>query len=179
MLSSEDITFYRRTGHIDITPYNDDCLQAASYDLHLSPYVSEPFIDTFTDPDTVLWTQPFKFDEDCRGNLTYILEPHAFALMSTVEEVWVSASLAAIVRGKSSRAREGLAIEFAGLVDPGFDGGLTLEVKNNLPFQIVLTGGMPICQITFEELRTPTRRPYGDRGHYQGQRGPTKSWESK
>lgn len=182
MLSSEDIAFYRRTGHISITPYNDDCLQAASYDLTLGCYVQEPVPnhgDEFCDCEDGWYWEKRKFDEDCRGVLTYVLAPNAFVLMSTVEEFYVSPTLAGTVRGKSSRAREGLAVEFAGLVDPGFEGQLTFEVKNNLPFPITLTAGMKIGQITFERLDIPTRRPYGLKGHYQGQRGPTKSWESK
>lgn len=184
-LSNVDIEFFRRTGQLDITPYDDDCLQGASYDLHLACYVREPYWIYQEDRgdelvfDEVGWTEPQKFEEDCRGNLYYVLKPNAFVLLSTVEKVWISPSLGSAVAGKSSRAREGIAVEFAGWVDPGFGGTLTLEVKNNLPFPIKLTAGMRICQVTFELLRTPSTRPYGERGHYQGQNGPTTSWESK
>lgn len=179
-LSDVDIEFYRRTGHLDITPWDDDSLQAASYDLHLGCYVKVPEYDFVCDPDSrwcankVIWVEE-KFEGP---DLTYILEPNAFRLFSTVERVRVSPALASSVAGKSSRAREGIAVEFAGFVDPGFEGQITLEVKNNLPFPITLTAGMPICQIIFEQLRTPTQRPYGKRGHYMGQRGPTQSWTS-
>lgn len=175
-LSNVDIEFFRRTGQLSITPYDDDCLQGASYDLHLGCYVKEPYWDD--NLRGIRWTPPQKFNEDCRGNLTYELEPDAFVLLSTVEEVWISPALGSAVAGKSSRAREGIAVEFAGWIDPGFGGNLTLEVKNNLPFPIKLTAGMRICQVTFEMLRTPSTRPYGDRGHYMGQKGPTTSWES-
>lgn len=175
-LSDVDIEFYRRTGHLDITPWDDDSLQAASYDLHLSPYVQEPYWDH--NLRELCWDS-FKFGEDCRGNLTYELPPNGFALLSTIETITVPPILSATVAGKSSRAREGIQIESAGFVDPGFDGQLTLEVKNMLPYPITLTAGMPIAQVIFDLLRTPARRPYGVRGHYMGQAGPTTSWESK
>lgn len=193
-LSDVDIEFYRRTGHIQIHPWDDDSLQGASYDLHLAPYVAEPFRDFQVDADCqivndkIYWVKS-KFDEEViadpegfdrlSGNLVYTLEPNAFVLMSTIEVVEISNRLSSAVAGKSSRAREGIAVEFAGWIDPGFMGNLTLEVKNNLTFPIEMTAGMPIAQVIFEELRTPARRSYATRGHYQGQSGPTISWESK
>lgn len=181
-LSDVDIEFYRRTGHLDITPWDDDSLQAASYDLHLGCYVRIPDYYTTEIVDgvpvhTTHWRYE-KFEEvPFTGTLYYILKPNEFVLLSTVEIITVSSHISAAVAGKSSKARDGIAVEFAGWVDPGFtDGQITLEVKNNLPFPITLTAGMPICQITFEQLRTPTQRPYSKVGHYNGQRGPTQSW---
>lgn len=177
-LSDADILFFHSTGALGITPWNDDCLQAASYDLHLAPYARTPhyyshrnYNGTIVQP-IITWEYE-KFDEP---DLAYTLAPNGFGLFSTIEKVRVGANLAAAVAGKSSRAREGLAVEFAGWVDPGFEGQITLEIKNNLPFPIKMTAGMPICQIIFEELRTRALRPYGERGHYQLQEGPTASW---
>ena len=179
-LSDVDIEFHRRTGHLDITPWDDDSLQAASYDLHLGCYVKiadfyETEIVDGVPTHKIVWREE-KFEEGHSGQLYYVLRPNDFVLLSTVEEVFVSPTLASAVAGKSSKARDGIAVEFAGWVDPGFRGQITLEVKNNLPFPITLTAGMPICQIIFEQLRAPTQRPYGLKGHYQGQRGPTQSW---
>jgi dCTP deaminase len=178
-LSDADILAFRRLGQLDITPWGDDSLQSASYDLHLGCYVQIPDY-WILGPDgepVVVWRRE-KFEEADDGNLRFTLHPNAFVLLSTVETVRVAPTLASAVAGKSSKARDGIAVEFAGWVDPGFEGQLTLEVKNNLPFPIRLTAGMPICQVIFEELRTKALRPYGERGHYQGQRGPTTSWAS-
>lgn len=195
-LSDVDIEFYRRTGHLNVTPWDDASLQGASYDLHLAPYVAEPFRNYQVNAecqvcvDETYWVKS-KFEEEVvnvdyetgfghlTGELVYILAPNAFVLMSTIETVEVSTHLSSAVAGKSSRAREGIAVEFAGWVDPGFMGNLTLEVKNNLPFPIRMTAGMPIAQVIFELLRTPSQRPYGARGHYMGQSGPTPSWKSR
>lgn len=179
-LSDVDILFFRRNGSLDITPWRDDCLQAASYDLHLAPYVREPHFLPFRQFNNQWFAQEveWRYEKFEEPNLTYILAPNGFALFSTIEKVRVGGNLAAAVAGKSSRAREGIAVEFAGWIDPGFEGQVTLEIKNNLPHPITLTAGMPICQIIFEELRTNCLVPYGERGHYQNQSGPTASWAS-
>ena len=157
-LSDVDIEFYRRTGHLDITPWDDDSLQAASYDLHLGCYVRIPDLYFQENRNGIIFNEiewrEEKFHEHDGGRLAYVLPPNAFRLFSTVEVITVSGHLAAAVAGKSSRARDGIAVEFAGWVDPGFTDG----------------------QITFEQLRTPTQRPYSKTGHYNGQRGPTQSW---
>lgn len=178
-LSDSDILTFRRLGQLAITPWDYDSLQAASYDLHLGCYAQIPdhWIEGPDGEPLIVWRRE-KFEQGCGGGLYFTLNPNAFVLLSTIEKVQVGPALASAVAGKSSRAREGIAVEFAGWVDPGFEGQLTLEVKNNLPFPIRLTAGMAICQVIFEELRTKALNPYGDRGHYQGQAGPTTSWTS-
>lgn len=169
-LSDTDILEFRRLGLLDVTPWNVERLQAASYDLTLGCYIARH------DWDGGLRWDTEKFETSLGDRLYTRLDPGEFALFSTVEHVTVSASVAAAVAGKSSNAREGIAVEFAGWIDPGFSGQLTLEIKNLLPYAIRLEAGEPICQVIFEELRTRALRPYGERGHYQGQTGPTKSW---
>ena len=58
----------------------------------------------------------------------------------------------------------------------GAKASLTLELKNLLPVNFVITPGMKIGQIYFEEMQDEARYPYGhahNGSHYQGQRGPT------
>lgn len=65
----------------------------------------------------------------------------------------------------------------AGLCDPGFRGKITLELSNLGAAPVALTPGMRISQLTFTELTSPAKRPYGsDRGSkYQDQGGPQAS----
>lgn len=95
-----------------------------------------------------------------------------FILGATRERVILPAHIAAFVHGKSTWARRGLVVEAAGLVDPGFNGTITLEMKNVSGRPLVLTAGQPICQITFQAVDMAVLRPYGSYGlnsHYQGQ----------
>lgn len=65
----------------------------------------------------------------------------------------------------------------AGIVDPGYRGQITLELSNLGSAPVSLTPGMRISQLTFTELSSPARRPYGsERGSkYQDQKGPQAS----
>jgi hypothetical protein len=60
-------------------------------------------------------------------------------------------------------------------VDAGWSGHLTLELSNVANLPITIYPGMKIGQLCLFEMTSPAERPYGDRGKYQGQRGPTPS----
>jgi dCTP deaminase len=100
------------------------------------------------------------------------VRPGEFMLACTAERLRLPSNIAGVVHGKSTWARRGLMVEAAGLVDPGFDGTITLELKNLSHLPIPLRAGEPICQISFHMLEVPVVRPYGSPGlnsHYQGQ----------
>jgi dCTP deaminase len=82
------------------------------------------------------------------------------------------------VMGKSSWAREGLLVEAAGLVDPGFTGEITLELSNLTDEVLEIEQGLRIAQLCVAVLDAPTAVPYWAVGHYNGQSGPTPSWKS-
>jgi dCTP deaminase len=98
---------------------------------------------------------------------SYILEPDEFILAQTYEHIWIPRKLVARVEGRSTYARVGLSMhETAPWLQPGWDGQITLEIKNNGPFRIEL---MPMddlpCQVTFFELSSelPEDGAYGSR----------------
>lgn len=104
------------------------------------------------------------------------IKPRGFLLGSTLEEIELSPNIVGQVHGKSTRARQGLIVEAAGLIDPGFRGQLTLEIFNMTEWEIELMWGMLICQVTFDFVTTTPDRAYGHPelgSHYQGQTGPT------
>ena len=155
----------KELGEQIVTPFNPDNVSAASIDLTLG--------------DTIVIENGTKLSikEDFGG--MYVVEPGEFLLMTTAEIVHIPNDALAIVKGKSSRAREGLAIEFANLIDPGFFGPITLEVKNmNQERSIILEPGMKIAQMYFMRLTAPAEHPYSaDHHHYQGQEPATDSWQ--
>lgn len=107
----------------------------------------------------------------------WYIQPHQFLLGSTLENIGLNENLVGMVHGKSSIAREGLMVECAGLVDPGFYGELTLELFNMTSEPISLLRHQPICQLTLHWTDTTPERVYGQAdNHYQGQTGPTPSW---
>lgn len=105
------------------------------------------------------------------------LKPNEFMLLSTNEVVKVPNGIAGIVKGKSSLARQGLMVECAGFVDPGFTGTITLEVKNLNQFRtLYLNRNQKICQIVFFKAENSDQLYSKETGHhYQNQMETTKS----
>jgi dCTP deaminase len=125
------------------------------------------------------WCHLPRDPEDRTGHHRIISEemnvrPGAFVLGCTLERIKLPSYLAGVVKGKSSWARRGIMVEAAGLVDPGFDGQITLEIKNLSHLPRLLRAGDMIAQIMFLPVDKSVTRPYGSAGlgsHYQGQRG--------
>jgi dCTP deaminase len=108
---------------------------------------------------------------------TYRLEPNEFILGLTYEHIWMPRSLVAMVEGRSTYARVGLSMhQTAPWIQPGWNGHITLEIRNSGPFNIELTPleDMP-CQLTFFQLTSelPEEEAYGSRdtARFQGQVG--------
>ena len=179
VLSDRSIKEQLLAGRIRIEPCDPDDIQPSSVDLHLwtrfqvfrnSRY---PYIDPAMEQSGLM-----ELVEASRED-PFVLHPGEFVLGATVERIVLPDDIVARLEGKSSLGRLGLLIHStAGYVDPGWDGTLTLELSNVANLPIVLTPGMPIGQISFNQMTTPVERPYGTPGlgsKYQGQVDPTPS----
>jgi len=85
----------------------------------------------------------------------FALDPHRFVLGRTIEHVALPAGggLAARIEGRSSFARTGLLIHFtAPTIHAGFEGTITLEIMNLGPIPLMLSAGLPICQLVLERV---------------------------
>jgi dCTP deaminase len=166
-------------GRIRIEPLADDAIQPSSIDLRLGDRIRVfrnnhiPHIDLRQ--DTADLTEVVELQQ----GQPFYLRPGEFALGVTEEWITVPDDLVARLDGKSSLGRLGLLIHAtAGLVDPGWEGRLTLELANLAPFPITLFVGMKIGQISYIKMTTPVDVPYGAgklASKYQGDREPTPS----
>ncbi len=100
---------------------------------------------------------------------TYVLEPNEFILALTYERAWMPRNLIAMVEGRSTYARIGLSMhQTAPWIQPGWNGHITLEIRNSGPLKIELAPieDMP-CQLTFFELTSelPANEAYGSRSN--------------
>lgn len=149
---------------------SDDCIQSSSVDLRLD----NEFIywHLLADEYGVKGYEKVKVVTN-----EWLLEPGQFILASTLEFVAIPDWLAAQVDGKSTLGRQGVPVHMtAGFIDAGFQGKITLEIKNLGYEAIPLTAGMKICQLILHKLSSPALRPYGhpDLGSkYQFQAGVT------
>lgn len=108
-----------------------------------------------------------KFDEallNRRGGIP--LAPGGFVLATTVERFVFPDDLIGFVKDKSSWARQGLALQNT-VIEPGWEGYVTLELSNHSPEAIWIYDRMPIGQMIFQKLDFPTEMPYS--GKYQNQ----------
>lgn len=98
-------------------------------------------------------------------------KPGSFALGVTAERVSVPPDLVGHMTGRSTLGRKGVVVHAtAGLVDPGWDGYLTLEIANLGSEDVTLEAGDRIAQIEFVRLTSPAADPYD--GQYDGDSGP-------
>ncbi len=84
------------------------------------------------------------------------LLPQEYVLVSTLETIKIPRDLMGVLYPRSSTNRKGLSLDLTGIVDSGYEGQLTLPVRNNTRSQIVrLYPGERVCQVVFEELTGP------------------------
>jgi dCTP deaminase len=142
----------------------DSQIQPASIDVRLSH-------------DLLLFDRGGPYDLIKNGN--YLMEPEECVLGSLVERLAVPSNMVGWIEGKSSIGRQFLKVHSAGFIDPGFQGDITLELKNESKrWQFSLEPGMLIAQVRFAYLDAVAARPYGHvslGSHYQGQSGTTEA----
>ena len=88
----------------------------------------------------------------------------SFALASAMEEFQMPDDLVGIVHDKSTWARRGLSV-FNTVIEPGFRGGLTLELVYHGSEELIIPAGAGIAQVMFHSLAEPAQYA----GKYQGQ----------
>jgi dCTP deaminase len=94
-------------------------------------------------------------------------------LASIMEYISLPDDLSAEVKDKSTNARLFVFVQNT-IIEPGWEGYLTVELTRLLPWPILIKKGTPIAQVVFHQLDQPTEQPY--RGKYQGQAsGPQKA----
>lgn len=115
--------------------------------------------------------QPASYDltiEKISGNIDEFLKPNESVLVSTREFIRLPDNVAAFVKTRSSLARLGISTDFAGWVDPGFHGNLTLLMKNLGNKDVDLSKIDRFAQVIFLEVEQPT---ISYDGHYQNSEG--------
>lgn len=178
VLSDKDIHYELARGDLRVDPFDPYLLQPASLDVTLGArfrYLSTVrTVDSPHNKDIDPTDVTSYMDGPIVTTLKFRLRPGAAILGTTVENLILPNYIAGRIEGKSSLARLGLIVHItAGYIDPGWQGPLTLELVNFNTFPIVLTAGMPIGQLSFAYLDTPTVNPYS--GQYTNQDSPTGS----
>lgn len=171
VLSDSGIVYQLEECNLDVSPVDlDEQLQPNSLDIRLSNRFSE-----FEDRDTPL--DPKEGLVEYQDYIDYtvddyvVLEPGEFVLADTIEDFDMPHGLYGQLHGRSSLGRLGIEVHStAGLIDAGYTGSITLEIKNVLNRPVKLYTGMRIAQVVFHELNEYCDNPYSDKSNkYQGQ----------
>lgn len=175
VLSDRDIREKIKKKELVIRPFDKNCVQPSSVDLHLGGEFlvfdshSQNLIDTKIGVNGLMKKIAVKDGEPL------IIHPREFVLGTTVEWLKIPHDLVGRLEGKSSLGRIGLIIHStAGYFDPGFEGQATLEISNLANLPIALYKDMRICQISYLQMTSPAEFPYGHKklnSHYFGQKG--------
>lgn len=144
-----------------ILPFNPEQINPASYDVTLGNH----------------WICPTRQPEEITAS-QFTLFPGEVILATTREFLKMPRNVVCDLKLKSSLGRLWLNHSLSGWIDCGFEGQVTLELQNLGPYPRSLTEGMRVAQLVFFTMESPPEQAYGEggRGHYQGQKGATKSW---
>lgn len=182
ILSDKDIIEALETGRIKITPKPDlkTQLGSCSIDLKLGNtfrifnHSKHPYIDLRQKVgiDSIMKEIRIPNDEP------FIMQPGDFVLAITQESIEIAPDLLGRIEGRSSLGRLGIIVHgTASVFDPGWKGKATMELGNLGKMPVALYPGMRICSFTFEELKSPTTKPYATKkgAKYANQKDPSAS----
>lgn len=164
ILSDNDIRGLLKEGRMKITPLSGEQIGPASVDLTLSDewYF---FKDEYSRKIVDLKETGFQKVFDVRRVKAITLKPGELCLGKTVERITLPGDVMGRLEGRSRFARMGVIIHTtSAVVQPGSDNRQVLEIVNLAPFPIKLHAGMRISQVVFEQLQSPTSKPYATFG---------------
>jgi dCTP deaminase len=171
VLSKKEIVERIKKGDIKIKPGLDEFqLQAHAIDLRLGYTFMLPKLWHLTENGRESINIDH-FDKNRKDNFEVIelekgqffeLLPGEFVLASTLETITWPDDLMSVLYPRSSTNRRGLSVDLTGIVDAGYEGQLIIPLRNNTSSQsIKIYPGERFCQITFEDLTSPSGKPDG------------------
>lgn len=150
-----------------IDPFNPELINPSSLDVRLGNVFSWTTATPITGIVDPLDPSTFKTRTETRD--IYLLGPGQMVLGCLMETITLPNNISVEIKGKSSLGRLFLSnSHWAGWVDPGWSGVITLELRNDSYFPIRLTTGMKIGQLLFYEHNS-CARPYSKTGRYHNQ----------
>ncbi len=144
ILNSKNILDAIKSKDIIIQPFIPQFLGPSSYDLHLAPMLK-------------LFTTLEDSFHDLNKHGRYALHPGDFVLGCALELAGApTGKYEGRIDGTSSLGRAGIATHItASKLNPGHVLHITMEIKNLSNGAVYWYEGMPVGQITFEELKEP------------------------
>lgn len=164
MLSDREILQLIKKKKLAIEPFSEKSVGCASIDLSLGEdfcaYTKK--IDTRSKNIEVAYSKSEKV----------LLKPSQFILATTKETVRLANGYYGFIETRGNFSRAGISVSCNdGHIDPGTNGKITLEIKNNNNVQVVLYAGDFLCQLFVFKLSSLCSKVYS--GKYREQVLPT------
>lgn len=150
ILVDRQIREYVDSGDIEITPFEDSQVQAATYDFRVGEYGI---------------TTSSKKKVNIRENGYLLLDPGDFGVVTVLEVLKLGAQYTGRFGLRSKYARKGLVATTGPQIDPGYYGRLIIGVTNLTPKPVSLPYKDDLISVEFHRLEEPAANPY--KGPYQ------------
>lgn len=165
-LSDKDIKSAIASGTIRVDDFTEERLQPTSYDILLGNkfVVTDSEASTVIDPVKKIFAKTREVIIPDDGE--FVLHP-GVSVLGTSWDFFGSDTHLIHLSGKSSLARLGLLVHnTAGIINPGHFLNITLELCNLNSVPIVLRPKMPIAQLLFSNISSPSELNYRQTGRY-------------
>lgn len=165
-LSDRDIKAAVESGEIVINDFDVSRIQPTSYDILLGNkfVVTDSEASSLIDPVNKIFAKTREVEIPDNGE--FILHP-GVSVLGLSWDYFGSDSLLIHLSGKSSLARLGLLVHnTAGIINPGHFLNITLELCNLNSVPIILRPKMPIAQLLFSHISSPSELNYRQTGRY-------------
>jgi dCTP deaminase len=144
---------------IDLRMGNVALMVRARGSSHVDPQIAKARVEEDKRHDIAFERYQKHERHDIPFKSKLFLHPGALALVPTLEWLKLPRNLIGSVTARSTWAREGLSIATATLIEPGYQGIVTLELSNLGQIPLALYPGLCIAQITFTRVDGDTTRP--------------------
>lgn len=150
ILTDNRIREAKEKGEIEIDPFEDKQVQAATYDLRVGAQGA---------------TTSTKKIVDIKKEGYIALSPGDFGVITVLERLRLGTQYAARFGIRSKYSRKGLIATTGPQIDPGFNGRLIVGITNLTPKSISIPYKDDFLSVEFHKLEEPVAQPYN--GPYQ------------
>lgn len=155
MITGNEIIKRHALGEITIEPFDEKSVGPNSYDVRLGDtmaLVTDNAPDIFDRGYCVNTSIPSKVTEVWQEeDGSFRLEPNCAYLAHTIETIG-SDLYVPTVHGRSTAARHGLVVHYAGLGDLGWKGQVVLELVNLTGYPMYIKPGVRLAQICWHPV---------------------------
>ncbi|WP_195278967.1 dCTP deaminase [Clostridium sp. J1101437_171009_A5] len=153
-----------------VTPFHEEQLQGASYDLSIgnSVHVFSDSVKTISLNDEAALNH--LYEEVDLSSSPFLLKPNQYVLVKVQESLFIPTDLVAHIRPRTRFTRLGIMIS-PQHCNPGYHGQLQLGLHNISPNTIRIPAGICVAQVIFETMSQPCDKPYSAKqdAAYQGE----------